>query len=107
MDISSIHFHDTRILRISEDCEADTVTMEVDYPVDWERDIFEKRSLVFDDANSYQVFEGPFQGCPTILETEIVSTKDRWSRLRLTTNAGYRELNCVGVRLIQENEKRA
>ena len=99
MDISSIHFHDTLILRVIEDCAADTLTMEVEYPVDWERNVFERRLLIFDDVHSYQVFEGAFQGSPTILEAEIVGTEGRWSRLRLDTNAGRRELSCTGVRL--------
>ena len=101
MDISYIHFHDTHILRVIEDCVADTLTMEVEYPVDWERNIFEKRLLVFDDVHGYQVFDGPFGGCPTILDASILDTDGRWSRLRLDTNAGRRELSCTAVRLIE------
>ena len=100
MDISTIHFHDTQILRVIEDCEADTLTMEVEYPVDWEHNVFEKRLLVFEDVHGYQTFDGPFQGCPTILDASIVSTDGRWSRVRLETNAGHRELSCTAVRLI-------
>lgn len=103
MDISSIHFHDTQILRVIEDCAADTLTMEVEYPVDWERNVFEKRLLVFDDVHGYQVFEGPFHGLPTILDAGIIGTEDRWSRLRLDTNAGRRELSCTAVRLREYN----
>ena len=101
MDISSIHFHDTQILRVIEDAAADTLTMEVEYPVDWERNVFEKRCLVFEDVHGYQTFDGPFQGCPTILDASIIGTDGRWSRLRLETNAGHRELSCTAVRLIQ------
>ena len=99
MDISAIHFHDTQILRVIEDCVMNTLTMEVEYPVDWERNVFEKRLLVFDDVHSYQVFEQPFDGSPTILDAEVVATQGRWSRLRLDTNAGRRELSCTAVRL--------
>jgi hypothetical protein len=99
MDLSSIHFHDTQILRAIEDCAADTLTMEVEYPVDWESNIFEKRLLIFDDVHGYQIFEGPFHGLPTILDAEIVGTEGRWSRLRLDTNAGRRELYCTAVRV--------
>ena len=101
MDISAIHFHDTQILRVIEDCIADTLTMEVEYPVDWERNVFERRLLVFDDVHSYQVFEQPFHGSPTILDVEVVATEGEWSRLRLDTNAGRRELSCTGVRLCE------
>ena len=99
MDLSSIHFHDTRILRVTEDCGADTLTMEVEYPVDWERNVFEIRRLIFEDVHNYQIFEGPFHGPPVILQAEIIGTEDRWSRLLLQTNAGRRELNCTEVRL--------
>jgi hypothetical protein len=101
MDISTIHFHDTQILRVIEDCEADTLTMEVEYPVDCERNVFEKRLLIFEDVHAYQIFDSPFQGCPTILDASIIGTDGRWSRLRLETNAGRRELSCTAVRLIE------
>lgn len=100
MDISTIHFHDTQILRVIEDCAADTLTMEVEYPVDWEHNVFEKRLLVFENVHGYQISDAPFQGLPTILDASIVSTDGRWSRVRLETNAGPRELSCTAVRLI-------
>ena len=101
MDLASIHFHDTEILRVIEDCGANTLTMEVEYPVDWEHNVFERRLLIFDDVHSYQVFEQPFDGSPMILDAEIVGSEGRWSRLRLDTNAGRRELNCTAVRLCE------
>jgi hypothetical protein len=97
MNLSDIHFHDTKIRRVTEDTQTDTLTMDVRYPLDWENNIFEPRLLVFEDVYNYQVFEGPFQGCPTILDAKIVGTDGRWKRLRLETNAGYREVNCVAV----------
>jgi hypothetical protein len=45
--------------------------MEVEYPVDWEHNVFEKRCLVFENVYAYQAFEGPFLGCPTILAANI------------------------------------
>ena len=101
MDISNIHFHDTLILRVIEDAAADTLTMEVEYPVDWENNIFEPRLLIFEDVHGYQIFDGPFDGRPTILGASIISTDGRWSRIRLETNAGNRELNCKSVRLVK------
>ncbi|MEZ5384583.1 MAG: hypothetical protein R3F13_03615 [Prosthecobacter sp.] len=100
MDISDIHFHDTKIHRVIEDAGAKTLTMEVTYPVDWEQNIFEKRLLIFEDVHHYQVVEWElFGGEPTILRAEVVGTADKWSKLRLDTNAGFRMLNCVSVRL--------
>jgi hypothetical protein len=102
MDISDIHFHDTQILRVIEDTATDTLTMEVDYPVDWEHNVFEHRKLVFSDAYNYQVHEMPFSGVPTILNVDILGTSGRWTRLRLQTNAGFREVICVSVSLISD-----
>jgi len=99
VNISDIHFHDTQILRVIEDTVTDTLTMDVECPTDWEHNRFERRVLTFSDAHSYQVFEIPFCGPPTILAAEVISTADRWSRLRLRTNAGYREVSCVSVTL--------
>jgi len=99
MNISDIHFHDTQILRVVEDTEADTLSVEVVYPVDWERNEFAPRTLVFSDAYNYQVHEMPFSGNPTILEVHVLGTTDRWTHLRLKTNAGFRTVSCVSVTL--------
>ena len=99
MNISDIHFHDTQILRVTKDTATATLTMDVEYPTDWEHNRFERRVLTFSDAHNYQVFEIPLSGPPTILAAAVVSAADRWSRLRLETNAGYREVSCVSVTL--------
>jgi hypothetical protein len=100
MNLSDIHFHDTQILRVIEDTSTDTIRMEVLYPAHWQDDQFEHRVLCFTDAHNYQVFEGPFSGPPTILDVEMMGCSGRWSRLRLQTNAGYREISCVSVVLV-------
>jgi hypothetical protein len=105
VNISDIHFHDTKILRVVEDPSTDTLTMEVMYPMDWQNDVFELRRLIFSDAYSYQVYEGPFLGCPTILDAEITSTVDRWNKIRLGTTAGFREVMCVSVALEDINQE--
>jgi len=62
MDISSIHFHDSLIHQVVEDCAHARLTMEIRYPVDWEKSLFDRRALVFEDVLNYEVHEGPFQG---------------------------------------------
>lgn len=102
-NISNIHFHDTQILRVIE--ETDTLTMNVNYPVDWEHNIFEHCKLVFYDAYNYQVHEMPFSGIPTILEVDILGTTNRWTHLRIQTNAGFRTVSCVSVTLYSTQER--
>ena len=100
MKTSDICVHDGRLLRIVEDAERDTLTMEVELPDNPDSDELVPRLLVFNDVHGYQVFEGPFQGCPTILDMKVVGEQGRWQRVRLDTNAGYRELFCTGVRVL-------
>ena len=61
MDISNIYVHDGRLLRVIEDVERDTLTMEVELPLSPDSDDLVPRLLVFEDVHGYQVFDGPFQ----------------------------------------------
>jgi hypothetical protein len=101
LDISTLELHDTRILRVTEDTSADQLIMDVDYPADWFESRYEARRLAFTDAFNYQVHEGPFAGVPTILRVQVVGGEDGWTRLRLETNAGFREVSCKSVELIR------
>jgi hypothetical protein len=99
MDLATIHFHDTQILKIVEDTASDTLTMEVFYPVDWENNTFERRRIIFEDVLNYRVSEGAFQGSPTILDDKVISNDGHRTHIRLETNAGKRELSCSAVHL--------
>jgi hypothetical protein len=101
MNLSGIYVHDGRLLRVIEDAERDTLTMEVELPVTPDSDELFQRLLVFDDVHGYQVFDGPFQGVPAILDMQVVGEQGRWRRVRIDTNAGHRELFCTGVRVIE------
>jgi hypothetical protein len=104
MEISDIYVHDAQLHRVVEDIEADTVTMEVDLPILERDEQQEPRLLVFDDAYNYQVFEQAWQGVVTILDMCVVGKQDRWQRVRIETNAGYRELFCTGVRVCSHQD---
>ena len=101
VDLSSIHFHDTRILKVIEDTQSDVLTMEVNYPVDWNNNEFEKRRLVFENILNYQVHEIAFHGSPTILDAKVLQEESRRTRIRLETNAGHRDLSCSVVKLTE------
>ena len=103
MEISDIYVHDAQLYRVIEDIEADTLTMEVDLPILDHNDQQAPRLLIFDDAYNYQVFELPWNGLVTILEMRVVGEQKRWHRVRIDTNAGYRELFCTGVRVIEHD----
>lgn len=99
MKISDIYVHDAQLHRVIEDIEPDTLTMEVDLPILERDEEHAPRLLVFDDAHNYKVFEQPWEGLITILDMRIVGEEGRWQKVRIETNAGYRELFCTGVRV--------
>jgi len=101
VDLSNIHFHDTGLLCVVEDTTEHTLTFEVDYPTNWEANVFERRWIVFCDALDYRVSEGPFHGSPTILDVQITGTVAGRSQLQIDTNAGTRYLSCTDVRLLE------
>jgi hypothetical protein len=103
MDISSIYIHDGCLLRVIEDTKAATLTMGCELPVgDWSDDLV-PTLLVFDDFSNYRICEGAIDGCPTLLDMKIVSERNGRVSLRLDTTAGYRELDCRAVRLVDHD----
>ena len=106
MDISSIYIHDGRLLRVIEDAGVATLTMECELPgSEWSDDLVPKL-LVFEEVYNYRVCEGAIVGCPTLLDLEIVGEREGRSTLRLDTTAGYRELDCRTVRIVNPDPVR-
>lgn len=92
MKLAEIHFHDSRIFRVIEDSEVGDLIFEVNYPVDWDNNIFEKRYIVFGDVLEYRIDEGAFLGAPTLLNySDDTEVGDRRA-VTLHTNAGTRRL---------------
>jgi len=103
MDISTIYIHDGRLLRVIEDAEAATLTMECELPAsEWSDDLV-PRLLVFEGVSNYRVCEGASVGGPTLLNMEIVVERNGRTSLRLDTTAGYRELDCRAVRIVDHD----
>ena len=68
MNLKEINLHDSQILKVIEDCQNDTLDFILDYPIDYENNIFEKRTLRFHDFLNYKTSEIPFGQLPTILD---------------------------------------
>jgi hypothetical protein len=100
MDVSAIYVHDSKILRVIEEPGLSRLTMEVDLPILERDEQLEPRLLVFEDVYGYQVVEGCINGCPTLLDLTVVGQEGRWSRVRLDTTDGYREILCASVRVL-------
>jgi len=104
MDISGIYIHDGRLLRVLEDAESHTLTMECKLPTaKWSDDLV-PRLLVFEDVCNYRVCEGAITGCPTLHNLTIIGERERRTCLRIDTTAGYRELDCASVK-IREHDR--
>lgn len=102
VDVSGIYVHDGKLLRVIEDAQKETVTMEVLLPTDPRSEDLVPRRLIFEGVYGYQIFEGRVVGCPTILDLSLVEKLGNlgwWSRVRLDTTHGYRELCCTSVRV--------
>lgn len=107
MNISEIHFHYTIIVKVIELTEKDKLIFEVDYPVDWESNIFEKRFIVFNDFLNYENQEGPFEGNPAIYDVTEESYSSTHKKLTIYSNAGKRSLLFSSVEIKKElKEKR-
>ena len=91
MTLSDIHFHDSVLFRVIEDAEKHTLSLEVDYPVDWDNEVYERKHIVFTDVLDYQVHEGPFAGPPTLLEWSTAPHASGRVLVRLETDAGFRQ----------------
>lgn len=99
MEIGDIHWHDSLILQVITIPDRDRVEMRVLYPEDWRSEKYSERIVIFEDAYGYKEFEGPIVGSPIILSASISGSAERWSLIRLETNAGYREVYCCDVYL--------
>lgn len=95
MQLDDIYWHDSLILGVRITPEKDVIEIRLLYPEDWQSNTFTEKTVVFEDAYGYKEFQGPFEGSPTIISVEVVGKIDRWSQLRIETNAGYCEIYCV------------
>ena len=99
MQLDDIHWHDSLILSVRITPEKDVIEMRLLYPEEWQSNTFAEAIVVFEDAYGYKEFQGPFEGSPTILSVKVVGRNDRWSQLRIETNAGYCEVYCIDAHL--------
>ena len=112
MNLDNISFHDSKILEVKEITSEQKVDFLLDYPVDWENNIFENRILRFKDVIFYLVEEIPFAGQPTILEVNNLGKikkdygigKNKLETIRnkieMKTNAGKRIIEFSDIELI-------
>jgi len=99
MRLEDVHLHDSVIIRVIERPDKSVLAFELDYPEDWENDVYVAKTLVFRDPLEYRVDEGPFHGSPAILDANIIA-KGMRCVVVLETNAGRRSLSYSEVDLL-------
>jgi hypothetical protein len=103
MEINDLNLHDSILAKVEENCDSDTLIFHIKYPEDWENNKFINAKLIFENMIGYEIHEGPFSGCPTILEIKKEGNREDFQFKRdkvvLETNAGYRILYCSDIHL--------
>ena len=92
--LEEIHFHDSEILKVTSNSEKGEVCYLLSYPVDWENNIYENRTLRFFGVTQHEVQEGAIVGNPTLLDVKIDKVGDK-TKLQFGTTAGQRNIEFV------------
>lgn len=112
MLFNDISFHDAQILKVVEDSKVQTLDFYLNFPVDWENNLFEKKILRVKNVLVYTKKEIPFAGYPAILDvTELHNAKHTYNKLseeigqsaykiRIDTNAGQRWIEFASADLL-------
>jgi hypothetical protein len=103
MNLSDIQVQGGELVRVLEDLEQAKLKMVILFVGDTST----KTSgcmLVFDGVQDYQILEQRVAGCPTISGLSVVETAEHWSRVRLDTNRGYREIRCTSARVCDSKD---
>jgi len=99
-ELNEIHFHDSVLYKVVENTHDDSLEFHVEYPIDWDRNLFETRLIVFRDILEYSVVEEPFHGQPTLLDWALIDGKGGRRLIKFQTNAGHRSFHFRTVELV-------
>ena len=102
MLFDELSFHDAMILEVKEDAFNQSIDFLLEYPVDWEKNVFEKRILRFKNAVVYIKKEIPFTGYSTILEVKILNS----GMYNFETSTGLLPASAYKVELITNSGSR-
>ena len=89
-NLNEIHWHDSEIESVIEIPARDQLIYNVQYPENWDQNIFVPKAITFNGYHSHSVEEIPFEGNPTILAVSVVKEESGFTTVKLETNAGNR-----------------
>ena len=88
--INEIHWHDSEIESVIEIPASDELIYNIQYPENWDKNIFVPKEIRFSGYHSHSIEEMPFEGNPTILAVSVVKESGGFTTIKLETNAGNR-----------------
>lgn len=104
MNLDNYSFHDAQILEVKEICGSQRLELILDFPVDWNNELFEHKMLWFEGVTKYLIEEIPFAGIVTILQVDVerklipdffvADPEISKYEILITTNAGSRKIEC-------------
>ena len=86
MNFNDYFLHDATVLKVIEYPETQTFDFHINYPINWEENIFEPKIIRFNNVTLYHHNEIRFNGLPTILKVDIINEL----KIALITNSGER-----------------
>ncbi|MVF14996.1 hypothetical protein FT643_23000 [Ketobacter sp. MCCC 1A13808] len=98
-NLNEIHWHDSVIESVIEIPAKDQLIYNVQYPENWEQNIFVPKAITFSGYHSHAIEEMPFEGNPTILAVSVVEEIDGFTTIKLETNAGNRYITAQGLNI--------
>ena len=97
--LSEIHWHDFEIESVVEIPSKDQLIYNIQYPEDWDKNIFVPMRFTFNGYHSLSIEEMPFEGNPTILAVSVVKEADGFTTIKLETNAGDRHVTAKSLNI--------
>ncbi len=96
--IEDVFWHDTYIKHIEEDCLNNSLTLHVDYPVNWEKHKYEEGSISFLRCVPSSVGETWIknnrvivcEGIPSIDQVDVIETMECEKLIEIRTNQWVR-----------------
>ena len=117
METIDFAIHDSIIIRVIESTQNDTLDFIIDYPIDYENNVYREKILRFYEFLNYEVKEIPFASQPVILDfidhgeinytvgdgRNVIEINRR--KIELVTNAGTRMLEYEKFELLEIDRK--
>ena len=98
-NLNEIHWHDSEIESVIEIPAKDQLIYNIQYPENWNLNIFVPKAIVFSGYHSHAIEEMPFEGNPTILAVSVIKQEAGFTTFKIETNAGNRFVTAKSLKI--------